>query len=468
MTDQPSYDAALVVPCFDVAGHVPRFLDSVAALDGFDRTQVILVDDGSTDGTRELLAAFADRHPQAELITQSNAGPGAARNRGLREVRAAHVAFADADDVMVPDGLSAMLASARGNDADMVVADFTNVPLRPYGRWKRYFGDGDRCVEDITEYPDLVFSASVWNKLFSVPFLRRIRASFPEGVLFEDAWFSVPALLSARRVNLLDRSVYLYRQRGDGSSIMDSLRANAGNYRDHLDLNLHLLDVGTRHRPGVRRLMERYAAFTYLGFLRRLSEAPPELDVAALLPDVGRLYGGIRDDVLREFVTGRRDAALQAAAKSGRLGEWLADPWPLLPEDARPADRAWRDLPLNPAVAAHGDPPRYRLNGDRVELTGSIAPADGGGFGSRWTSSTTPVSAVLDTAVSPARTHRGVALLQTLPASTVNVATLQISRGGVLTLSLPRLEALPGWVDLSAMTWPLPEPAPVERPAPAP
>ncbi len=62
--------------------------------------------------------------------------------------------------------------------------------------------------------------------------------------------------------------------------------------------------------------------------------------------------------------------------------------------------------------------------------------------------------------MSPARTHRGVALLQTLPASTVNVATLQISEGGVLALSLPRMEVLPGWVDLSAMTWPLPEPAP--------
>ncbi|WP_399884953.1 glycosyltransferase family 2 protein [Streptomyces sp. BBFR51] len=458
MTDQHAYDAALIVPCYNVVEHLSAFLASVAALDGFDRTQVILVDDGSTDGTHELLATFADRHPHVRLITQPNKGPGAARNRGLREVRAGHVAFADADDVLVPDGLSAMLASARTNDADLVVADFTNVPLRPYGRWKRYFGGGDRCVESITDYPDLVFSASVWNKLFSVPFLRRTEAVFPEGVLFEDAWFSIPCLLSARRVNLLDRSVYLYRQRGDGSSIMDSLRRNVGNYRDHLDLNLHLLDVGGRHGPEVRRLMERYAAFTYLGFLRRLPEAPPELDLAALLPDVGRLYRGIRDDVLREFVASRRDAALQTAAKSDGLGDWLAAPRPLLSEDDRPADREWRDLPLNPAVTAHDGPPRYRLNGDRVELSGAVTPLDGAGFGSRWTSSTTPISAVLDTAVSPARTHRGVALLQTLPASTLNVATLRISEGGVLTLSLPRVEALPGWVDLSAMTWPLPEP----------
>ena len=131
MTDTRPYDAALVVPCFDVAEYLPSLLASVAALDGFDRTQVILVDDGSTDGTLELLATFAGRHPHVQLVSQSNRGPGAARNRGLREVRAGHVAFADADDVLVPDGLSAMLASARHNDADVVVADFTNVPQRP-------------------------------------------------------------------------------------------------------------------------------------------------------------------------------------------------------------------------------------------------------------------------------------------------------------------------------------------------
>ncbi|MFI7346320.1 glycosyltransferase family 2 protein [Streptomyces sp. NPDC049936] len=458
MPDQSCYDVALVVPCFNVAQQLPAFLASVAALDGFDRTQVILVDDGSTDGTHELLAAFTDRHPHGRLATQPNRGPGAARNRGLLEVRAGYVAFADADDLLEPDGLPAMLASARTNDADLVVADFTNVPLRPYGRWKRYFGGGDRCVESVAAYPDLVFSASVWNKLFSVPFLRRTGAVFPEGMLFEDAWFSIPLLLSARRINLLDRSVYRYRQRGDGSSIMDSLRRNEGNFRDHLDLNLHLLDVGTRHGPEARRMMERYAAFTYRGFLRRLPEAPSELDLPALLPDVVRLYEGIREDVLREFVTSRRDAALQTAAKSGALGAWLAAPRPPLSEGGRPSDRTWRELPLNPAVTAHEDPPRYRLNGDRVELSGAVATIDGEGFGSRWTSSTTPISAVLDVAVSPAGTHRGVALLQTLPASTLNVAALRISEGGVLTLSLPRMEVLPGWADLSAMTWPLPGP----------
>ncbi|MEV5928236.1 glycosyltransferase family 2 protein [Streptomyces cellulosae] len=455
MTDPSSPDLALIVPCFDVAGHLPRFLASVSSLTILERIQVILVDDGSTDGTHGLLADFADRHTQVQLVTQPNGGPGAARNRGLREVRAPYVAFADADDMLAPAGLSAMLASARSNRADVVVADFTNVPLRPYGRWKRYFGHGDQHVDDLTRWPDLVFSASVWNKLFSMPFLRRTGAAFPEGVLFEDAWFSIPALLSAHRINLLDRPVYEYRQREDGSSIMDSLRERADNYRDHLDLNLHLLDVGSRRGPGARRLMERYAAFTYLGFLRRLPDAPPDLDVPALLPGVSRLYSNIRDDVLREFVMSRRDAELQCAAKSGGLGDWLTNPRPLLPEDDRPPHGEWRELPLNPAVTAYGEPPRYRLIGDRLELSGWVTTTHGRGFGSYWTSSTTPVSGVLDTAVSPARTHHGIAFLQTLPESTVNVGTLRVSQGGVLTLSLPRMEALPGWVDLSAMTWPL-------------
>ncbi|WP_406722830.1 glycosyltransferase [Streptomyces althioticus] len=456
MTAPSSPDLALIVPCFDVAGHLPRFLASVSSLTILERIQVILVDDGSTDGTHGLLADFADRHAQVQLVTQPNGGPGAARNRGLREVRAPYVAFADADDVLAPDGLSAMLASARSNRADVVVADFTNVPLRPYGRWKRYFGHGDQQVDDLTRWPDLVFSASVWNKLFSMPFLRRTGAVFPEGVLFEDAWFSIPALLSAHRINLLDRPVYEYRQREDGSSIMDSLRERADNYRDHLDLNLHLLDVGSRRGPGARRLMERYAAFTYLGFLRRLPDAPPDLDVDALLPDLGKLYGGISDEVLREFVTCRRDAALQTAARKGRLGAFLADGEERPTAGARlPDDGIWQPLPLNPAVVAHGDLPRYRRNGDRIELGSAVSAADGYGLGSPWTSSSTPLSGVLDPAVCPPRIVHGPAVLQTLTGSTLNVGALRMSGDGVLTLRLPRIDPRPGWADLSAMSWPL-------------
>ncbi|GGZ18467.1 glycosyltransferase family 2 protein [Streptomyces poonensis] len=319
----PEYDITLIVPCFNVAPYLPACLESIESQRDFDRTQVLLVDDGSADGTPGLLSEFARRHPNARVLTQPNAGPGAARNRALDEAEARYLAFADGDDVLREDGLRSMLTCALESGADMVVADFVNVPERPYGRWKRHFGKGDQLISDITRYPELIFSGSVWNKLYSARFVRDHGFRFADGRLFEDAWFSIPAMLSAGSIYLLDKPVYDYRKRAEGNSIMDSLRTNPANYFDHLALNLHLLRLGDRYSGDIKRMLQRYAAFTYRGFLRGLRRAPDGIDHSALLPLITEHYRLIPDDVLQEFAEHPGDDELQQAAKDGTLSGLL-------------------------------------------------------------------------------------------------------------------------------------------------
>jgi glycosyltransferase involved in cell wall biosynthesis len=98
---------SIVIPLYNKAPYVLRTLESVAAQTVVD-FEAIVVDDGSTDGSADLVAKFPD--PRFRLLRQGNAGPGAARNRGLREVSAPHVAFIDADDVWSPQFLEENLA----------------------------------------------------------------------------------------------------------------------------------------------------------------------------------------------------------------------------------------------------------------------------------------------------------------------------------------------------------------------
>jgi glycosyltransferase involved in cell wall biosynthesis len=95
--------ASVVVPLYNKAPYVRRTLESVAG-QTLEDLEVIVVDDGSTDGSAEAVAAFTDS--RFRLVRQSNAGPGAARNRGLAEVTAPYVAFLDADDCWLPHFLS--------------------------------------------------------------------------------------------------------------------------------------------------------------------------------------------------------------------------------------------------------------------------------------------------------------------------------------------------------------------------
>ena len=93
---------SVIIPLYNKAPYIKRALDSVAAQND-KNVELIVVDDGSTDGGESVVKSY-ERVP-IKLITQSNAGPGAARNRGLREASGDLVAFLDADDEWSPEYL---------------------------------------------------------------------------------------------------------------------------------------------------------------------------------------------------------------------------------------------------------------------------------------------------------------------------------------------------------------------------
>ncbi|MEO9591734.1 glycosyltransferase family 2 protein [Rhodopirellula bahusiensis] len=93
---------SVVIPVFNNAAYIEQALQSVFDQNA-DRIEIIVVDDGSTDGTAEVLAKFSDR---IQLIRQSNSGSAAARNAGLRETTGDYVAFLDADDWFLPGKFS--------------------------------------------------------------------------------------------------------------------------------------------------------------------------------------------------------------------------------------------------------------------------------------------------------------------------------------------------------------------------
>jgi hypothetical protein len=95
-------NTSVIIPLYNKAPYIQRALDSVLA-QTFRDFDLIVVDDGSTDGGDQIAARCPD--PRVRMIRQENAGPGAARNRGLREARGEFVAFLDADDEWLPEFL---------------------------------------------------------------------------------------------------------------------------------------------------------------------------------------------------------------------------------------------------------------------------------------------------------------------------------------------------------------------------
>lgn len=111
----------VVIPTFNRARYLPDALRSVFAQEDAPRVQLIVVDDGSTDDTRELVSQFGER---VEYVYQENRGPSAAKNRGISLARGEFVSFLDSDDVWLPGKmrLEHELFASRP-EADVVVTD---------------------------------------------------------------------------------------------------------------------------------------------------------------------------------------------------------------------------------------------------------------------------------------------------------------------------------------------------------
>jgi glycosyltransferase involved in cell wall biosynthesis len=199
---------SLVVPVFNALPHLTACLDSILGQTiGADAFEIVAVDDGSTDGSADVLDAYAAEHPQLRVLHQPNSGgPGGPRNVGLDHAVGTYVFFIDADDYLGPEALQRLVAMADRNGSDIVLArmvglDGRPVPQRPFKR------NRDRVpVED-------VYSTLSVFKLFRRSLIERLGLRFEVGLAgHEDGPFTAKAYLEASVISVLaDYDAYYYR-----------------------------------------------------------------------------------------------------------------------------------------------------------------------------------------------------------------------------------------------------------------
>jgi glycosyltransferase involved in cell wall biosynthesis len=211
---------SVILPVYNNEEYITKSVESVLE-QSFSDFELIIVDDGSTDSTSEILDSFTDS--RIRLIRQPNQGPGAARNNALEIALGDYIMYLDSDDWFSPDALEVAYGEATRYDTDLTFFQMIN-----YNQGDIYENDWfslktfDESFENRafspSQTPGSIFdlSVGVCQKIYNHEFLKRIDARFPEGIFFEDMPFFYYVYLKAERVSIIKKNLY-FRRKHDGS-----------------------------------------------------------------------------------------------------------------------------------------------------------------------------------------------------------------------------------------------------------
>ena len=230
---KPSPLVSIIVPVFNGELFVIAALESLTR-QTYRNIDIIVVDDGSTDGTTSLVSTYQGREHRLRIVTMpQRSGVHRARIRGMEMARGQYLCFLDADDVMAEDAIERLVTTSVRDGADVVICGirFISADGVP-GKYKlRFPGDRLFATDILSHYCAWRFgTAALWNKIYRREILAPFLQDFGELIsINEDCLVNFGVFHRVKRVSVLSDVLYFYRQH-QSSVTADSDRARSFAY----------------------------------------------------------------------------------------------------------------------------------------------------------------------------------------------------------------------------------------------
>lgn len=250
---------SVVVPFHSVERFIDACLESLRRQTLTD-LEVVLVDDGSRDGTRDRVERVCAADSRFRVVSQENQGPGPARNNGIAHANGEYLAFVDGDDVVHLDAYRQLVGALAETGSDLAVGNagrFNNLGISSsYVHQVAITGNSART--HITRQPELVLDRMAWNKVYRRDFWNAHELTFPALLMGEDFPVSIAAHCQARAVDVLDTVFYFWRERDGGEPSITQRSAELSNLDDRLASAMKVLDVVEGQAPDSASLLRHH------------------------------------------------------------------------------------------------------------------------------------------------------------------------------------------------------------------
>lgn len=212
---------SIIIPVHNAEKYLDQCIESILS-QTYQALQIICVNDGSSDGSLDVLEQYAAADSRITIESQSNQGVSAARNRGLEIATGEYIGFVDSDDWLEPTMVDTMLTALLSKKTDMAVCSVTQHDDDKKGESltrrsfpNQSFLEPKECHEFVDRFTTGEFDFANWNKLFRRTIIENHKIRFnPDLQIGEDFLFNLRYITHARSFVILEAQLYHYRIHG--------------------------------------------------------------------------------------------------------------------------------------------------------------------------------------------------------------------------------------------------------------
>ena len=215
--EKSEIEISVVIPFYNEKAYLKEAIESVL-YQTIEGIEIILIDDGSTDGSAQIARHYAKANSNIIYIRQDNSGQGIARNKGIEISRGRYIYFLDSDDFLEPDAMEQCYIHARNSKSDIVTFN-SKVNKYDSSEFMMDYSNRNFSREDMTgkEYlheslKDDKFYVPVWLYFYDLSFLRKCKLQF-KPVVFEDKIFTMQICVENPKITYLNRTLHCRRIR---------------------------------------------------------------------------------------------------------------------------------------------------------------------------------------------------------------------------------------------------------------
>lgn len=211
-------EISIIIPVYNLSKYLEKSLDSIIKQTIFEKLEIIIINDGSTDNSREICQKYVNKYHNFILMDKENGGVSSARNLGINNAHSKYICFFDGDDTLAENCYERLLNMIENNNADIAITDFAvvhddEIVIKKRNNLKKIYTNKEEIIKDFLSGKNI--GINIFDKIYKKSIIEKVK--FIEGkAIGEDMYFNYEVLKNVNTlyVDTTEIGYYYYKHQG--------------------------------------------------------------------------------------------------------------------------------------------------------------------------------------------------------------------------------------------------------------